>query len=184
MKLKYAACIVILLSFTCLHADEVEKQIIGTWLVRDNSPVKKYITYHPPRRTTNPTKFRIRGFREYCSRDVLYGRYDVVMDIPGLSHKVIGISGVWFFPRDSEEKLILDYGCKDADPDNIKPRPNECICPPDGFLATTRILKADDKEFIYEEYNPESKVFDRNNAVRVPVQSLEQIKQLPYHDEI
>ncbi|WOG27556.1 hypothetical protein [Endozoicomonas sp. 8E] len=211
MNIKYAACTMIFLSFTNLHAeevgketgtglveyglplneyinhhthhcDEVENGIIGTWLIKDDSPFNQYITYHPPYRYKDPVTFIITGYGEYYSEDILYGRYDSVVEVPERNLKVIAVSGVWFCPKDMEEKLIFDFKQKDVDIYNFKLPVN--IVNPIGGLAITRVLKVDGNEFIYEEYKPENKVFDRYSAVRVPTQSLEQIKKLRYYDEL
>ncbi|WOG27557.1 hypothetical protein [Endozoicomonas sp. 8E] len=182
MKPKYAVYIILLLSFTYLHADEVEKQIIGTWLIRDNLPFNRYITYHPPCQLGEPALFNIRGCGECFSEDVLYGRYDLVVEMPILSGKAIAGSGVWFFPRDSQEKMILDVKSKDVDLDRL--RVGKEILNPAGGLCLTRVVQVDANEFIYEECNPDSKELDRYKAVKVPDQSLEQIKQLPHLDDI
>ncbi|WP_422136630.1 hypothetical protein [Endozoicomonas sp. ALD040] len=182
MKLNYAACIILLLSFTYLHADEVEKQIIGTWLIRDNLPFNRYITYHPPCQFGGSALFNIRGCGECFSEDVLYGRYDVVVEMPMLSSKAIAFSGLWFFPRDSQEKMILDIKSKNVDLDRHRVR-KEILDPAQG-LSLTRVVQVDANEFIYEEYNPDSKGFDKFKTVKLPGQSMEQIKQLPHLEDI
>ncbi|WOG27555.1 hypothetical protein [Endozoicomonas sp. 8E] len=226
MKIKCAAYIMIFLSFTYLHAEEVEKEtgawlikydlplneyinhhppqcdevengIIGTWLIKGDLPFNEYITYHPPHRYKYPVKFIITGYGEYHSEDILYGRYDTVIEIPGQNLKLIAYSGVWFSPKDTGERLIFDLRFvspkdtvdrllfdlkyKDVDLNDFKSSAN--ILNPIGGLGITKVIKVDGNEFVYEAFNPENKAFDSYSAVKVPVQSLEQIRKLRYYDE-
>ncbi|WP_448215535.1 hypothetical protein [Endozoicomonas sp. 2B-B] len=197
MKIKYAAYIMLFLSFTYSHAEEVENEIIGTWLSKDDLPFNEYITYHPPQRYKGPVKFIITGYGEYYSEDILYGRYDTVIEIPEQNLKLIAYSGVWFSPEDTGERLIFDlrhispkdtwerlefdFKYKDVDLNDFKSKAN--IINPKGGLDITKVIKVDGNEFVYEAFNPENNAFDRFNAVKVPVQSPEQIGKLRYYDE-
>ncbi|WP_252177391.1 hypothetical protein [Endozoicomonas sp. 4G] len=186
MKFKYAACIILLLSYTHLHAIDVEKRIIGTWLIKDNVPHNTYITYHPPHHYTGRIEFTVPDYGDFCSNDIVYGRYDVVLEFPG-QEKGVAASGIWFFLRDNKDKIILELNHNGVDVDNFSLPP--VITKPFNGLSMTRIVEAKPKEFIFEEYIPINKAFEQSRAIKTRLQSLEQIKEMPIipppnHDEL
>ena len=155
---------------------------IGTWEIEGVGPFKSFVIYHPPHTYKNLIEFEIKGYGNFVTSDIMYGRYDVLIEFRENKKRLIADSGIWFHPLDREGNYIFDVRSKDVDIDNFK-FPQNIKHPRHGF-AITRIKYVDKGIFSYEEYDPNSNSFNYFRAIRANPITLNEILKLPYHDEL
>ena len=158
---------------------------IGTWEIEGVGPFKSFVIYHPPhtyKNPKNPIEFEIKGYGNFVTSDIMYGRYDVLIEFKGNKKRLIADSGIWFHPLDRGDNYMFDVRSKDVDIDNFK-FPQNIKYPSHGF-AITRIIYVDNDIFSFEEYDPNSNSFNYFRAIRAKPITLNEILKLPYHDEL
>ena len=155
---------------------------IGTWEIEGVGLFKSFVIYHPPHTYKNPIEFEIKGYGNFGTSDIMYGRYDVLTEFRENKKRLLVESGIWFHPLDREDNYIFDVRRKDVDVENFK-FPQDIRYPKHGF-AITRIIDINNGIFSYEEYDPTSHSFNSFRAIRAKPITLNEILKLPYHDEL
>ncbi|PJE78257.1 hypothetical protein CI610_02819 [invertebrate metagenome] len=179
--MKLAKYLLLFLLAPYIWALDLESDFIGTWQIEGDFPFKSYVIYHQPHTYRKPIEFNIEGYGILYSSDILYGRYDVVVEL-GISQRLISGSGIWFHPLDITDNYIFDLQKRDVDIRNFK-FPQNIRYSSQG-IALTRILDISSDTFSYEEYSPISHDFSHFKAIRTTAVPLNEILKLPYHDEL